>query len=186
MKRVIWLKTARVSGHNPDNTAKVERITNKLEDGDNFNKFIRYLNLKGLMTSEPPTIEKVMENQDGKWVVINPQPWIEKLKEALVVVPDDAKTDFKLLSEKQAKEIESLKVNNQSFEERLKALESNKEENIVLKNQDGEIITGKDEVPILRASLETKANELGIKFRENIGNDKLIAKIIEVEPEFKA
>lgn len=127
MKKVIWLKTARVSGHNPDNTAKVERITTKLEDGDNFNKFIKYLNLKGMMTSEPPTIEKVMENQSGKWVAIDSQRWIEKLNEAMKVPEQNEKIDFKALSEKQAKEIESLKANNQSFEERLKALENQEE-----------------------------------------------------------
>ena len=183
MKRVIWLKTARVSGHNPDNTAKVERITNKLEDGDNFNKFIKYLNLKGFMTSEPPTIEKVMENQDGKWVVIDSEPWIEKLNAALKVEVNNDKIDFKMLSEKQAKEIESLKANNQSFEERLKALEQIKpiESTLEVTKEVKEQID-----PELRVKLEAKANELGIKFHVNIGNDKLIAKIIEIEPEFKA
>lgn len=135
MKKVIWLKTARVSGHNPDNTAKVERITVKLEDGDNFDKFIKYAQLKGYLKkpedpslpNEEPRIEKVMENQSGKWVNIDPSPWIEKLNKAMVFVQNDARTDFKLLSEKQAKELDQVKANYNSLEERLKALENQEE-----------------------------------------------------------
>jgi hypothetical protein len=37
-----------------------------------------------------------------------------------------------------------------------------------------------------RLKLEEKAKELNINFRQNIGDDKLLAKIIEIEPEFKA
>jgi len=40
--------------------------------------------------------------------------------------------------------------------------------------------------PEVRAILEAKANELGIEFKSNLGNVKLLAKINEVDPEFKA
>ena len=36
-----------------------------------------------------------------------------------------------------------------------------------------------------RAKLEEKANELEIEYRANIGDAKLLDKILEVEPEFK-
>jgi len=36
-----------------------------------------------------------------------------------------------------------------------------------------------------KMNLEEKANELNIKFRPNIGNEKLLAKIQEIEPDFK-
>lgn len=40
-------------------------------------------------------------------------------------------------------------------------------------------------LPETRGKLESKANELGISFRSNIGNQKLFDKIKEVDPEFK-
>lgn len=58
MKRVIWLKTARVYATDSDMTAKVERTTVKLEDGDNFNKFIKYIPLKGYKKDEQPIIKR--------------------------------------------------------------------------------------------------------------------------------
>jgi len=36
-----------------------------------------------------------------------------------------------------------------------------------------------------RVTLEQKANELGISFRKSIGDEKLLAKIVNIEPEFK-
>jgi len=41
------------------------------------------------------------------------------------------------------------------------------------------------EIACERVVLESKANELEIKFRANIGDEKLLAKIVEVEPDFK-
>jgi len=38
----------------------------------------------------------------------------------------------------------------------------------------------------VREILEAKAQELGISYRSNIGNEKLLEKINEVEPNFKA
>jgi len=36
-----------------------------------------------------------------------------------------------------------------------------------------------------RKNIEEKANELDIKFRQNIGDEKLLDKIQEIEPDFK-
>lgn len=169
MKRVIWVKTARVYAQDSDMTAKVERTTVKLEEGDNFNKFVKYANLKGYKKDEPPYIEKVMDSVDGKWVEVDKTAYSEKLIAALKTEIPTEKIDFKALAETQAKELESTKSMLNELAERMKALEEKKIE----------------ADPELRAKLETKATELGIKFRENIGNEKLLAKINEVEPDFK-
>ena len=126
MNRVIWLKTARVYAQDSDMTAKVERNTIKLEDGDNWNKFVKYVNLKGYKKDEMPSIEKVMEkNTFGKWEVVDPTKWVNQLNEALKKVPvSDDKIDFKMLAEKQANELKESKANFAALEERLKALEA--------------------------------------------------------------
>lgn len=129
MNRVIWLKTARVYATDSDMTAKIERTTVKLEDGDNWKKFIRYAPLKGYKKDEPPVVEKVMDKKDGKWIEIDPQPWIDQLNEALVVSPiPEEKIDFKLLAEKQANELKETKANFKALEERLRILEQPKVE----------------------------------------------------------
>lgn len=170
MKRVIWIKTARVYAQDSDMTAKVERTTVKLEDGDNFNKFVKYANLKGYKKDEPPYIEKVMDLVDDKWVEVDKAAYSEKLNAALKVEIPTEKIDFKALAEKQAKELETTKTMLEELSERMKSLEEKKQV---------------EADPELRSKLETKATELGIKFRDNIGNEKLLAKINEIEPDFK-
>lgn len=127
MNRVIWLKTARVYAQDSDMTAKVERNIIKLEDGDNWNKFVKYVNLKGYKKDEMPSIEKVMEkNASGEWKVVDPTKWVDQLNEALKKVPiSDDKIDFKMLAEKQANELKESKANFAALEERLRALEAN-------------------------------------------------------------
>jgi len=162
MKRVIWLKTARVYATDSDMTAKVERTTVKLEDGDNFNKFIKYIPLKGYKKDEQPYIEKVMENIDGKWVDIDPQKWIDKLNEVLKISPiPDEKVDFKLLSERQANELKNTKAALSELNERLKALESKEP-------------TEKE----IRAGLFAKCEELGINMAKNCKTD-VLKKVVE-------
>jgi len=162
MKRVIWLKTARVYATDSDMTAKVERTTVKLEDGDNFNKFIKYIPLKGYKKDEQPYIEKVMENIDGKWVNIDPQKWIDQLNEVLKISPvPDEKIDFKLLSERQANELKNTKAALSELNERLRALESKEP-------------TEKE----IRKELFVKAESLGLSPAKNIKTDDL-RKLIE-------
>jgi hypothetical protein len=83
--------------------------------------------VKGYLKSEPPYIEKVMQkDSSGTFQDINPQPWIDQLNEALKITPEGSeKKDYKHLAEIQAKEIIALKATNQTFEDRLKALEGN-------------------------------------------------------------
>jgi len=150
MNRVIWLKTARVYATDSDMTAKVERTTVKLEDGDNFNKFIKYIPLKGYKKDEQPIIDKVMEKKNGQWVEVDKQKWVDQLNEVLQLKPiSDEKIDFKLLAERQANELKESKASFKALEERLKALESSKDQAKapVFENQEGETITAQDEVP---------------------------------------
>lgn len=93
--------------------------------------------------------------EDGKEVDL-----IEKYQSMLDIKPkiQDEKIDYKGLAEKQGKLLEEM-------EARLKALEGDS------KSED-------------RIKLESKANELEINFRANIGDSKLLEKIQEKEPEF--
>jgi FtsZ-binding cell division protein ZapB len=175
MKTVIWIKTARVYAQDSDNTSKVERTTVKLEDGDNFKKFIRYANLKGYMKSEPPVIVKVMENKSmtavPTWVEVDSQKWVDMLNEALKPVVNDGKVDHKLQAEQLKKENEQLKANNQAFEDRLKALEA-----MIAKKEDD-----KEDKTDLRTQLKEQANSLGLTYPKNISNDKLAELIAEAK-----
>lgn len=170
MKTVIHLKTARVYATNEDSTPKIERTTVKLEDGDNFLKFVKHMHLRGFIKSEPPFVDKVLRLKGKEYVEIDKKPWQDIVEKALAdKKPMESKIDYKHLSEKQTKEISQLKANNDSFEERLKKLEGSP-----------------DDKSESRKALELKATELKIKFRDNIGDAKLLEKIKLIEPEYKA
>lgn len=163
MKTVIHLKTARVYGNNADMTPKVERTTVKLEDGDNFNKFVKHMHLKGFMESEPPTVSKVLQkNKEGKYQEIDKTKWQLQVNKAVQSKGVPAKVDYKAEYEKQ-------KAQNAGILERLEALESEKTK---IKSSE-------------RIALEEKANRLEVKFRDNIGDTKLLEKIQAIEPDFK-
>jgi len=170
MEKVIHLKTARVYALNRDSTPKIERTTVKLMDGTNFNKFIDNIHLKGFMENEPPYVDKVLQMVDKKYVEIDKAPWQKIVDEAISKKGIKASVNYKELAEKQSKEINQLRANNDGFEERLRQLEGGGK-------------SGSDTV--YRDALISKANELKIKFRGNIGDAKLLAKIVEVEPDFK-
>lgn len=171
MNRVIWLKTARVYATDSDMTAKVERSTVKLEDGDNWLKFIKYLPLKGYKKDEQPVIEKVIEKQNGVWSTIDPQPWIDQLNEALKIEPiPGEKIDFKVLAEKQANQLKEANANFKALEERLKALEAQKVE----PKQEATAQTEKE----IRSDLFKIVSDLGINVAKNIKTDEL-KKIVE-------
>jgi len=72
-------------------------------------------------------------------------------------------------------EVELMKEQNEMLLKRLEALENIK------------TVESKLEVKVSdegREKLEAKANELGLKFRNNIGSEKLLSKIQLKEPEF--
>ena len=173
MNTVIWLKTARVYGSNDDMTPKIERTIIKLENGDNFNKFVKHMHLKGYMKSEPPTVDRVLQKDDkGVFQEIDKAKWQKQVEEALQSNGIEKPIDYKALSEKQNRDLKELKANNNAFEERLKALEAKG-------YIPSRIETEKREL------LLTKATELKIKFSPKIGDVKLLEKIQAVEPDFK-
>jgi hypothetical protein len=100
----------------------------------------------------------VVEAFEGK-KALDVKEYQEKVDNAMEKKQSD-RIDYKALSEKQSKQLE----------EALKRLE-------VLENK-----STKDNA---RERLEAKAIELEISFRANIGNDKLLAKIQEIEPDFE-
>lgn len=111
MKTVIWLKTARVYGQNNDNSPKIERTVVKLEAGDNFNKFLRIMPLKGFLASEPPKVIKVLELQDKEYKEISAAPYQEMLEKSMLNVterPIDYKAEYEKLSQRMKAIEESL------------------------------------------------------------------------------
>lgn len=128
MKTVIWLKTARVYGQNNDNSPKIERTVVKLEAGDNFNKFLRIMPLKGFLASEPPKVVKVLELQGGEYKEISAAPYqglLEKSMSNETERPIDYKVEYEKLSQRLKAIEESL--SNEGDEELEKAREEYKE-----------------------------------------------------------
>ena len=186
MKTVIHLKTARVYGNNADMTPKVERTTVKLEDGDNFNKFVKHMHLKGYMKSEPPVVVKVLQKDEkGKYQEIDKTKWQNQVAQAVQENGVPAKVDYKAEYEKQ-------KAQNAGIMERLEALEQIKPIEATLEVTKSSTLTD-DINEVIDANnaqnkrdlLEVKAKELNITFRANIGDAKLLEKIQAVEPDFK-
>lgn len=147
-------------------------------DGGNFLKFVEHIYLKGY--TETPEVVKVLENG----IEIDKTKYQKLVNEAMEV--DKSKPiDYRELSEKQADELAKKKTLIDSFSERLSKLENSKliESESILTGMD---TTATETIVIPKRSiLESKANELGIKFRDNIGNDKLLLRIQGKEPKFK-
>lgn len=119
MKTVIWLKTARVYGQNNDNSPKIERTVVKLEAGDNFNKFLRIMPLKGFLASEPPKVIKVLELQDKEYKEISAAPYQEMLEKAMsneTERPIDYKAEYEKLSQRMKAIEESLGEGDEDIE----------------------------------------------------------------------
>ena len=163
MGKVIYLKVAKVGSQNSDMTTSIERTEITLEEGKNFNNFVKHLHVQNYIMNEPPHVTKVVEVKNGKvGAEIDKEPFQKQVEEALNKIKNpSAEVDYKAESEKQAKL-------NADLLERLEALEN--------KGNDKS-----DE----RISLENKANELNVSFRSTIGDEKLLAKINEVEPDYK-
>ena len=171
MMNLIYLKVAKVGTQNADMTTSIERTVVTLESGKNFDNFVKHLHVQNYIKSEPPTVIKVVEWKDGKeGEEVDKKPYVEQVDNAFnkAYNPGEA-IDYKALSEKQSAKISEMEQRFAAFEERLKQAEGNK--------------SGSDSEN--RANLEEKAKELNIQFRANIGDDKLLAKIHEVEPEYK-
>lgn len=177
MKRVAHIKTARVTGHEPDGSATIERHTIKIEIGKSFNNFLNHINLKGYMSKEPPFVACVLEQKETgqDWKEIDTSEYQSQVVNALK--PDTNKAvDFKAISEKQAKELEESKALNASILKRLEALEGKK----VKLQVDTDDILGTSE-----SSVRLRATELGISFPNNIKDETLLSKVQILDPDFK-
>lgn len=162
--QAFQLRVKRVSGLNNDMTPKIENILVKLVGATAVDKYCKHINIRGFIKADPPRIEKVLfRNDEGEWV----EDKKEEIEKAQVIV-DKYTVNKNILSKDvdYKTELEDQKKRNDDLESRLKALEGN----------------GKSDE---REALEVKANELEIKFRANIGDDKLLEKIKEVDPEYK-
>lgn len=156
--KTIVVKTEKVTSHKGDGMPVIETITQKISPELTFNKFIKYLLNQNYKST---TVIKVLK--DDKEV-----SEVKKYQDKIDYVLSSAnktkgQTDYKALSEKQSDQLtEALK--------RIEALEDKGQ------NEDNT----ED-----RKKLETKARELNITFKANIGDEKLLVKIIEIEPNFK-
>lgn len=156
MKTIVVI-TKKVTSHKGNGMPVIETIEQKISPELTFNKFVKYLPNQNYNSA---TVIRVL--QDGKEV-----NEIDKYQEMINdgLNPENqvkGATDYKALSEKQSNQLtEALK--------RIEALEGK----------------GSEEVSEDRKKIELKAKELNITFRSNIGDEKLLAKITEIEPDFK-
>lgn len=166
MMHLIYLKVAKVGTQNADMTTSIERTVVTLESGKNFNNFVKHLHVQNFLTSEAekPKVIKAVEWKDGKaGKEVDKTEYVNQVNESLHAVKSEGQAiDYKALSEKQSAKISEMEQMMQSFNERLKDAENKKK--------------GDDKSPE-RIDLENQANDLGIKFRDNIGDDKLMEKI---------
>lgn len=153
MTTIIHVKTARVYGHNDDMTAKVEKVTVKLEAGYPFNNFLENMHLKGYLGTQKPEVVKVITRKNHKeaWkdtpdsieeyqALINKQ--IEKTKPV-------QKVDYKLAFEKE-------KARNEEILSRLEALEAERKEEPVININKPEQTDEGDEITIDIEALPSK------------------------------
>lgn len=169
MEKTIHIKTARVTGHDSDMSPRVERNVIKLEDGDNFRKFVRLMKLNNYLKSEPPTVAKVMAKKKDKWVEVDSAPYQAIVKAALGNAPEAKKEG----SDKEtiAKLLERI--------EKLEAAGGNGEGGSGEGGNDDD-----DDDDKKGAIIKSKAEALGIAFPANIKNETLLAKIQAIEPDF--
>ena len=160
--KTLKIKTKKIYSHDDLGKPNIEECVISLDEGKPFNGFIRFLNSQRY--SEAPVVIKVIGGQEKDIAsfqnVINGMYGSNKKVKPV---------DYKQLSEKQALLINSL-------DERLKTLEK-------IKPIGAKLEVGFSENE--RELMEKRATELKIKFRNNIGSQKLLDKILINDPEFK-
>ena len=160
--KAYHLKVTRLSGSDREGVNVFERDVVKLVGEIALQKYCKFLPVRGFYSKEPPVIVKVLERAGTKYSDLGKGAIEEAQKvvnELIKIAKGPVKVDYK-------SEFEAQKKKTDDLEARLKALEG-------------------DNKSDQRKSLEDKANELLIKFRANIGDDKLIEKIKEVDPLFE-
>ncbi len=157
--RVYHLQTHKVVSTKHDRTLVIESILVKLTSILSLKKYSAFLKQEAIIKDNPPKIVKVLiEGKDAG----------EKEKQtAQAIVDEILKLPTKQLSYKQKFE---------DLEKRIALMEVPKE------------APNKPESPVIdsiREQLKVKAKELNIAFRSNLGNEKLLLKIQDIEPEYE-
>ena len=171
-RRVYHLQTHKVTSIGEDRTSKIESILVKLDSTHLLQKYCLFLKQDGIIKSKPPTIVKILIiTKDGEKEIIKEAGEDEKEKAQSIVdeilKPSPKKTNYKEAYEEQQKRIDKLE---KLFEEK--------------EGKPGSVI----ETPVtnpVREQLEAKAKELNIAFRSNVGNEKLLMKIQDIQPEYE-
>lgn len=164
MKTVV-VNTEKVVSHKGDGMPVIETIEQKISPELTFNKFIKYLSIQNY---SKVTVIGVLKNGKKVKEIDKHQAMVDQALRSKEV--KDKPIDYKALSEKQA----DLMAN---MENRLQALEGTNP-------TDEELLEQKKKAEECRLKLEIKAEELKIEFSPNIGDENLLKKIQEVEPEF--
>jgi len=154
--KTIVLNVKKVVSQKANGMPEIEETTIKISPEATINKYIKLIPNQNFASVE---VIKVLDK--GKEV-----NEIEKYQALIDDTMEGSKQekpiDYKALTEKQADLIKNM-------EQRLAALENNSSE------------SGNSED---RLKLESKAKELNITFRSTIGDDNLLKKIQEIEPEY--
>jgi hypothetical protein len=134
----------------------IESILVKLTGILSLKKYCSFLKQERVIKDKPPTIVKVLiEDKDAGE---------DEKRTAQLIVNEILKPPTKQLSYKQKFE---------ELEKRLSLMEVSKDE------------PKKPVIDSTREQLEAKAKGLNITFRSNLGNEKLLLKIQEIEPEYE-
>lgn len=172
--KTIVVETKKVVSHDGKGMPVIETIKQKINPELTFNKFVRLLPNQGY--AEAKVLEVIQttfetKEENGKKFPVAKHSNLDEVEKYQAMIderlkpetkPGDA-IDYKAKSEKQEAQLKEMM-------ERLKALEE---------KQGGQVTSD------MRQKLEAKANELEITFRSNIGDEKLLEKIREVQPDFK-
>ena len=172
--RVYHLQTNKVVSTDPISRESItESILVKLTGILSLKKYSLFLKQESTIPKNPPYIKRVLI--DGK------DAGEEEKRTAQEILTETLKPADKKLSYKQAfEEQEKLNV---ELGKRLAALEEPKTEAY---NNGPEIVIPKAKRLFSdKELLQAKANDLQIKFRSNLGNEKLLLKIQDIEPEFE-
>ena len=142
----------------------IESILVKLTGILELKKYCLYLKQESTIPENPPYIKKVLidEKDAGE----------DEKQKAQAILAEILKPAEKKLSYKEA--FEEQEKRNIELGKRLAALETHK--------QDG---VESPEIDNIREQLKAKATSLNITFRSNLGNEKLLLKIQDIEPEFQ-
>jgi hypothetical protein len=170
--KTIVVETKKVVAHKGNGMPVIETIKQKINPELTFNKFVRLLPNQGYMSATVLEVIKTkfeQKEEDGEKFQVAKHSNLDEVEKYQAMIDERLKPetkpgeaiDYKAKSEKQEALLKEL-------EERLRALEDK----------------GSEKSPE-RVNMEDKANELGITFRSNIGDEKLLGKIKEVQPDFE-